>query len=150
MRDVVSGRRSPRRNVAALAAIALAGSLAMGAKPTRARTGDAVPTWTGLVSALAPRERRDRREDARWVRDRLASKSTLPGERRPVVAASLSTSTACRRRPRRLRVGPAGRSSRRNVVPSMWWVPTLSVGEDRMRSIAEILAGPSARERAPR
>ena len=33
MRDVVSGRLSPRRNVAALAAIALAGSLAMGAKP---------------------------------------------------------------------------------------------------------------------
>ena len=33
MRDVVSGRLSPRRNVAALAAIALAGSLAIGAKP---------------------------------------------------------------------------------------------------------------------
>jgi endoglucanase len=33
MRDVVTGRLSPRRNIAALAAIALAGSLAMGAKP---------------------------------------------------------------------------------------------------------------------
>ena len=49
MRDVVSGRLSPRRNVAALAAIALAGSLAMGAKPPPAGGGAAAQVRVNLV-----------------------------------------------------------------------------------------------------
>ena len=53
MRDVVSGRLSPRRSVAALAAIALAGSLAMGAKPPPAGGGAAAQVRVNLVGYAA-------------------------------------------------------------------------------------------------
>ena len=53
MRDVVTGRLSPRRNVAALAAIALAGSLAMGAKAPPAGGGAAAQVRVNLVGYAA-------------------------------------------------------------------------------------------------
>ena len=120
MRDVVSGRLSPRRNVAALAAIALAGSLAMGAKPPPAGGGAAAQVRVNLVGYAATADeagvpdvgrRRDRRDVRREV---PARRPCSPAQSGPTWARG-ATRTATSTRSTSIRSRPPGRTRSRSA-----------------------------------
>ena len=103
MRDVVSGRLSPRRNVAALAAIALAGSPGDGREAATRRRGRGRPGPVNLVGYAATGTKRaylmsGAVETGATFAVKSGSTTVLSGagRRRPGLVEQLVTATSTR------------------------------------------------------